>query len=227
MEYCNYILSKKEKTTINIPFESNSECSINELERYVENIVKQYKLSFNLKEKEFSYDKMLIQTVDYFFHSSIVFNKKKADDTIYRLYKHTKTQFKIEKENLNKKKEISYDNMFEIITNFCILCSNTIQNKEEGKNTLITYKTIDINPAGIIEMIGAFNNTINNMEKISFIASQPRDDVKSLANAFIFVASLKINKTDKDICLFVYLCIIIVVTYSRNEELKGIINYGW
>ena len=73
---------------------------------------------------------MLIKTIERFFRSDIIFWKRnEADEVVFKLYKQTIELLKFEKENLKNKKQISNDSMFEIITNFCILCSNTIQNE--------------------------------------------------------------------------------------------------
>lgn len=255
MEYCRYILSQSNNGIVNGFFDLDEEMSFEDFEEKLDDIVKIYKSNFRIKDKDFSYDELLLRTMEKFLRSDIIFWKKnEGDEVVYNLYKQTKEMLKNEREKFKNKKSISYDSMFEIITNFCILCSNTIQNENFNENEKIEihFKTMNIDPIGIRNMIVVATDILNKKEKAEKIAEQQKKGVGVLAVPLMIASRIRIgvipivgpilastlstktiwdaiyrDQTDKHHSLFLYLWCIISATYTRNEELKGMIEYGW
>lgn len=260
MEYCRYILSQSNNGIVKGFFDLDEKNPIEDFQEKLDEITELYKSNFRIKDKDFSYEEMLIKTIDKFFQRDILFGKKnEIDDVVEKLYIQTQKMFEIEKNNLKNKKPVSYDSMFEIITNFCILCSNTLQNENYGEKEkiIIGFKTMDIDPVGVRNMIGVFTNIFDKKKKAEEIAIKHKKDLGGLGGvgiasvplmflrrrlAFVpYVGPILVSAlgakiiweeiykdiTNKDHSLFLYLWCVIAATYTRNEELKGMIDYGW
>lgn len=247
MEYCRYILGKDKN-----PYVKSFDEEIKEKEEFyqsVDEIVEMYKSSYKIKDKDFSYDKLIIQTMEFFLHSKVVFMKCERDKFVDSIYKKIKEALKEEQENLKKKKQISNEKMFEIITYFSILCCNTLENldKNENEKIVIQYKTMNIDTNEIMCMI---EETMGILERSAKVEKKPKWKaagimavVKPLMKSRFAVlmgtvlaggiASKSLwdmaykNKTDKELSLYMYLGCLISATYTRNEELKERVGYGW
>lgn len=247
MEYCRYILSQVENPYV----KGFTEEKINKADFYkkVEDVIKAYKNHYKIKDNHFSSDKLFINTMEFFLRSNVIFGKNEREQTLYKLYKETKESLKIEKERLKNKQEVSKEKMFEIIMNFSILCSNTVENLEgntKEKNE-IQYKTTEIMPEKIIKLIGDSINIHERQKKVSKKKKWGVINIVNMNRNIVGVKHLPIvggvivggiaakslwdalykDKVNKDECLYLYLWCLIAATYTKNEEFKERNVYGW
>lgn len=258
MEYCEYVLSTIKGNMVKGFFSSENVFSMSEFRKYLNTAISLYKRGYGVKENSFQSEKMLIKTLDRFLDADVIFMKAKCDDLLGSLYRNTKQQFKEVKENYKNTKELSYDAMFEVVSNLAILCSNTLANfkDSECEKGIIYCKTIDVEVDGICRMIGDSIKILERSEKakryeekydkkygklpkpLATVAQSVSVSILSviplvgpLAASGMGVKSLwdllQWDKADKDNGCFMYLWCVLAATYTKNEELKEMINYGW
>lgn len=249
IEYCKFILSKdtfNNNIYIGLGDEYLKDSFLDELG----NLIDSYKRIFDIKEEKFSYDTMVLETIEDFLRPEILFVKHKYDIKLKKLFLKTQEMFKKEKKSSEDGKEISFDDIFEIVNNMLLLLSNTISCIENGQKE-ITYITSEIDIKKSIALIDEYKKIAQRLSRTKKHLNREGKIVQKIPTP-IFAASMgvisiwsigafavggvmikmlfdshRLRSDIRDGCRFFYFYYVMMATYTRNEELKEKYGYGW
>lgn len=250
-EYCKYILKMNavnSKMPVDIKGRQNylKTNFLNELLILIEDFKKLYKI----KEEKFSYDQMIIGTIDSFLSPDLIFVKHKRDEQMDKLYKHTSKMFKLEKDNLKKGNKVSLDHIFEVVNNMIFMLANTYVCIMENQK-IISYKTSDVDVMSVLAMVQEYlkvfekkvkyNKKVTNQGKVILKIPEPVfvigvGAISCTPISFVTMSSImgKLfldfyfrDKAEREEIKFYYFMYVIMATYTRNKELREACSYGW
>lgn len=249
IEYCKFILSK-DTFNNNMYIELDNEYLKDSFLEELENLIDSYKRIFDIKEEKFSYDTMVLETIEEFLRPEILFVKHKYDIKLKKLFIKTQEMFIKEKKSSEDGKGIIFDNIFEIVINMLLLLSNTIVCIEVGQKE-ITCKTTEIDIKRSIVLIEGYKKIDQRSARREKYLKREGKIIEKIPQP-LFVASLgaisiwpvgffaawsiiikmyfdshRLNRDSKEEYRFYYFMYMIMASYTRNEEIKEKYGYGW
>ncbi len=179
----------------------------------------------------------MIDVTNEFFNYKNVFFGKKADAQMEQLILNTNERLDIEKNNLINHRQISYDNMYEIFNNICIMQGNAVI-AIENNESVVSFVTQNIDMSSVVYILinhltehqkyGSHYQNEGNKGKVKAVTKLFTTGIE-LAGHGIKKGVDMINKgaaTKRDVKLNYYLCLLIA-TNMRSRELGEEFGYEW
>lgn len=243
-EYCEYLLSKNPKNDNMFCDLPNSGYTKQMFREEIKDGIQLYALVNNTSS--INYPEIMIDVANEFFCLENIFFGKNPDWQMEQLYYNTRENLINETINLRNGREVSYDNMYEIFNNICIMQGNAIY---AIKNNMVdvSFQTKDIDLGEVFDRLADQLEVARKHEKyygkeakknkfqtvaMLFTAGIGFGTVGVVGAALFGAAEYKANKGfkkkyEKNTIKLLYYFYILIATNMRSRELGKEFGYEW
>lgn len=239
-EYCEFLISQN-------PTNDNMFCDLEKNVPYTkqrfraelqeaQEAIRLYQTKYS-KTSYVNYELAMHEVTSEFISYENVFFGKKADAQMEQLFINTLERLSTEVDNLINHRQNSYENMYEIFNNICIMQGNAVI-AIENNASVVSFVTQNIDMSSVVYIL------INHLTEHQKYGGQNQNEVskgKVKAVAKLFASGIEvaghgikkgvdiINKgatIKRDVKLNYYLCLLIA-TNMRSRELGEEFGYEW